>query len=194
MRRCWTPPTNLRATRVLAPRPATGPASCLPDSATDVGPSREDAEVPVHRLTTTDQVEVLVRQLFGAERTEPVVAVTSGSRETEPFIDVDGLAAQVEPVPVFVLPTGPLTSALTSPLPDDLGVYGPVAVTRLPGPPPGAVAERPCRPRCRPPADRMGAPTRPNTRDRAGSPWRVESPTPRIRQCPARRSRPRRQP
>lgn len=79
----------------------------------------------VHRVTTHEGVEALHALLLSPDRTDPVVVVTTPLGAAEPWIDADAIASELGVhAPVYLLPTGRLTRALSSTLGDMQGVYG----------------------------------------------------------------------
>lgn len=86
-----------------------------------------------HLLERVEEVEALVEELFDPARKDPIVVVTTRNGESDPLIDACALAAELQPLIIRVLPTGPLTWELTGLLPEGLGVFGGAARIWWPG-------------------------------------------------------------
>jgi len=62
----------------------------------------------LRRVRHADEVAELVATIRDRERVDPVVLVTTRNREADPLVDAMHLAAEIAPVPVDLIPTGPL--------------------------------------------------------------------------------------
>lgn len=72
-----------------------------------------------------EEVATLAEDVLDSSRSSPIVCLTSRQGETRPALDLGEVRDIVaEPVPVYVITTGPLTRALAEALPPGLGVYG----------------------------------------------------------------------
>lgn len=76
-------------------------------------------------LESEEGVKALIAQILSTERTDPIVCLTSRAGEREPALEFDDVEPMLDPeVPVYFLPTGPLTKLLEGGLPPKLHVFG----------------------------------------------------------------------
>lgn len=87
----------------------------------------------VVRIDSLEAARHLAVSVLDEERANPVICVTTRHRESEPLVDAAALATAVDPLTVYVLPTGELTWELTAVLPDHFEVFGGAARIWWPG-------------------------------------------------------------
>jgi hypothetical protein len=76
-------------------------------------------------IDSPDRAERLAEHLLDAQRSKPVVVITAAAGQSAPYIDVDQIIRDVsELADVYVLPTGSITVAMASRLPEKTQVYG----------------------------------------------------------------------
>lgn len=102
-------------------------------------------EAGLDRLTTVTsvaEIAALVDYIGASSRTGPLVIVTTKAGASRPLVDAGALAAEIAPVPVFLISTGPLTWEMTALLPEGFSVFGGACRVYRPGWTPNDPLER----------------------------------------------------